>query len=333
MFEGTVILTGANGTLGLAFVAAVLKDYSSHHLILTVRKDSPSDANTAKLYTLLSQFPNAKYTIHTLDLTSLGSVVAFASNIASQVASHALRPISAIVCNAFAWSLTSGLKFTSDGYEQSFQVNYLAHFVLVLSLLESMDPAHGRVVGLSSDTHEPGASPGEVFPPTLPADIELLAKPAPDAPGEEVGRGMQRYGVSKLCVVLFVYELNRRLQKDPAYKKLRGITALAVDPGTITDSRATNRNVPAPWKFGMKYIMNPLQPLLKYVMPTLQRSSTAGKGLARLSLDYGYQGMKAVSYYQGLNPAQSSMESYDKEKSVRLWDDSVALWHQTTSNE
>ncbi|KAG6910619.1 hypothetical protein DXG01_009128 [Tephrocybe rancida] len=332
MSDGTVVLTGANGTIGLSFVASALKDYHTQHLVLTVRNDSHSDTNTAKLYAILSQFPDARYTIFTLDLASLSSVSTFVSSIAQQVSSGALKPISAIVCNAFAWSLTSGLKFTSDGYELSFQVNYLAHFVLVRGLLDSMDKTRGRVVGMSSDSHAPGGSPGEVFPPTLPDDIEALAKPPPDTAGEEVGRGMQRYGMSKLCIVMFIYELNRRLQTDPAFVQLKGITALAVDPGTIPDSRATNQAVPATWRLGTKYILNPLQPVLKYIMPSLRKSSTAGAGLARLSLGEVYPGTGAASYYQGLKPARSSKESYDEAKAAKLWDSSVALWQRESGS-
>ncbi|KAG6853194.1 hypothetical protein C0991_006183 [Blastosporella zonata] len=331
MSDGTVILTGANGTLGFAFVAAALKDYPNHHFILTVRNDKASDKNTAKLYALLSQFPDARYTIHSLDLASLTSVAIFSSSIAGKVSSKELRPISAIVCNAFAWSLTSGLKFTGDGYEQSFQVNYLSHFAIVLQLLESMDKTYGRIIGLSSDTHGPGGSSGEVFPPELPDDIEALAKPSPDNPGEEVGRGLQRYGVSKLCVVMFIYELNRKLQSDPTFGKLRGITAVAVDPGTMPDSRATSQDVPAVWNFGMKYVLSPLQPLLKYAMPSLRKSSTAGKELVQLSLADAHSGFRAASYYQGLKPANSSEESYDETKAARLWDDSIRLCEITNS--
>ncbi|KAG6901995.1 hypothetical protein C0995_005795 [Termitomyces sp. Mi166 len=324
MSEGTIVLTGANGTLGLAFVVEMLEGYPNYHLVLTVRNDRKTDVNTAKLYTMLSQFPKAKFTIHTLDLASLNSVLSFASLLTLQVSSGALRPISAIVCNAFAWSLMSGPEFTGDGFELSFQVNYLAHFVLVLQLLKSMD-THGRVVGLSSDSHGPGGSHAEVFPPAFPEDLEVLAKPPADKPGEEVGRGFQRYAVSKLCVVMFIYELNRRLQKDPVYEKSRAIKGLAVDPGTITDSRALDHDVPRTWNFGTKYVLNPSRPLLRYVMPKLRSSSAAGKSLVQLTLKESYGGKDMPSYYEGLKPAKSSKESYDEAKAAKLWDFSVAL--------
>jgi NAD(P)-dependent dehydrogenase (short-subunit alcohol dehydrogenase family) len=121
--------------------------------------------------------------------------------------------ISTIVCNAFAWTISNGLQFTGDGYELSFQVNYLSHFALILQLLRSIDKQNGRIMVLSSDTHYPGKSSLEQFSPMFPADIEKLAKPVKDAPGEEVGRGYARYGLSKLYVVMFAYELTRKLRE------------------------------------------------------------------------------------------------------------------------
>ncbi|KAG6828410.1 hypothetical protein H0H92_008074 [Tricholoma furcatifolium] len=296
--QGTVILSGANGTLGLGFVAAALKHYPTYHLILTVRNDNTSDKNTAKLYSLLSRFPTAQYTVCTLDLASLESVVTFSTSIAEKVSSGLLQPISAIVCNAFTWSLTTGMKRSVDGYEMTFQVNYLAHFGLVLRLLRSMDRTQGRVIGLSSDSHAPGGSAVEVFPPKFPDDIDLLANPLDDVPGEE----------------------------DPAFEEVKSVTAVAVDPGTLPDSRATSQNAPVLWDFAMKYILNPFQPLLKYVMPQVRKSSTAGRELVELALGAAYAGNRAAGYYQGLRPVRSCEESYDEAKTARLWESSIRLW-------
>ncbi|KAG5644134.1 hypothetical protein DXG03_009081 [Asterophora parasitica] len=302
---GTVVLTGANSTLGLAFIANALQDFPTHHFILTVRNPSPIDPNTAKLHLLLSKFPSAKYTLHTLNLASLAGVRTFSSFIASQVARGDLPPISAIVCNAFAWSISSGLQFTRDGFELSFQVNHLAHFALVLQLLDSMHKTQGRIVGLSSDSHEPGASALAVYPPGIPDDIERLARPVPDKPGEEVGRGFQRYGVSKLCVVMFVYELNRRLQAD---------------------SRAMSKDVPKAWGILMKYFLNPLQPLLKLAIPTLRNSNVAGKDLVELSLREAFAAARGTNgyYYKMSRPGKSSTKSYAETKWAKLWERSVA---------
>lgn len=207
---GTVVLTGANGSLGIAYVKSLLISFPNYTAILTVRDDSESDPNTQKLRQLIAKHPKAF--IYKLDLASLSAVTQFSAQISSRVTSGELPPISAIVCNAFAWSLNTGLKFSADGYELSFQVCYLSHFALVLRLLGSMDIVNGRVVLLASDSHDPERKNAlESYPVKFPDDPAQLAKPSPDKKGEEIGRGFQRYGLSKLCCVMFMYQLNSHL--------------------------------------------------------------------------------------------------------------------------
>lgn len=208
----SIIITGANGSLAVPSVSYLLKKYPDYTAILTVRDTSDSDPNTARLKETIAEFPKATTSIRKLDLSSLSAVQEFASTISSEIFSKTLPPIAAIVCNAYVWSISSGLKLSPDGYELSFAVNHLAHIALVLRLLGSMKP-DGRLVFLASDAHYPGKNGLEKYPPGIPDDIELLVKPEPDVAGQEVGRGFQRYGNSKLAVVMGTYELNKRLQQ------------------------------------------------------------------------------------------------------------------------
>lgn len=43
---------------------------------------------------------------------------------------------------------------SEDGYEMSFQVNYLSNFILILLLLQSMDKTNGRILIVGSWSHE-----------------------------------------------------------------------------------------------------------------------------------------------------------------------------------
>lgn len=43
---------------------------------------------------------------------------------------------------------------SGDGYEMSWQVNYLANFIFCLLVLQSMDKKAGRILIVSSSTHE-----------------------------------------------------------------------------------------------------------------------------------------------------------------------------------
>jgi NAD(P)-dependent dehydrogenase (short-subunit alcohol dehydrogenase family) len=209
---GTVIITGANGSLAIPAVGYLLSNYPTYTAILTVRDDSQKDANTVKLRSVVAKHPNAHVSIRKLDLASLSDVQAFADVLHSEIAGKGLQPLAAIICNAFTWDMSSPIKYTRDGFERAMGVNHIAHFDLTLRLLGDLDPQHGRVVFLSSESHWAGKAGFEVYPPTLPDNLELLVKPNPDKVGEEVGRGFQRYGLSKLVIVMTMYELSRRLK-------------------------------------------------------------------------------------------------------------------------
>ncbi|RTE74375.1 hypothetical protein BHE90_011175 [Fusarium euwallaceae] len=216
---GTVIITGANGSVALGFVDHILSSYPTYTLLATVR--NPSDANSTKLSNMITSKPNAKAHIEALDLSSLADVRSFAEKTAERVKSGKLPRIKAIVCNAFTWSL-SETKYTQDGLEASFQVGHLSHYLLILKLLGSMAP-DGRIMLLGSNTHYPDRPhPLTKLIAEIPEDVEEIVKPLPDEPGQEHDRGFQRYGIAKLANVLLMHDLNTRLKKacySPSFTK------------------------------------------------------------------------------------------------------------------
>lgn len=211
---GTVIITGANGSLALGFIEAFLQSYPQHTLIAAVRNPSTKDdSNTANLAKLLSKYPNAKAYIEGVDLASLADVRSFADKLIGRVSSKELPPITSIICNAFTWSLESGQKFTSDSIEATFQVCHLSHYLLILKLLGSMDTKTGRVVMLGSMTHYDIPNPVSSLVASFPENLEELVKPVQDPPNLIHDRGFQRYSNAKLANVVFAYDLNKRLQR------------------------------------------------------------------------------------------------------------------------
>jgi NAD(P)-dependent dehydrogenase (short-subunit alcohol dehydrogenase family) len=212
---GTVLLTGANSSLALPAVDRLLSTYPAHTAILTVRNDTASDPNTAKLLAIIAKYPDAKVSLRKLDLSSNSQVEEFAATLASEIKDGKFPRITTILCNAMTWSLGSGLQHAPSGTELSMQVNHIAQLSLVLRLLGSLDtaPGKGRIVFLSSEVHEPKAAGFAVYPPDIPADLDAgWARPGEDKKGEEVGRGFYRYAVSKLAVVVCSYALARRLK-------------------------------------------------------------------------------------------------------------------------
>ena len=210
---GTIIITGANGSLAIPAVKHLLTNAPSYTIVLTVRNTTTTDVNTKFLRDTLAQFPDAQTSIRKLDLADLSAVKEFAGTVAAEVADGKLPPLASIVCNAYYWNLAAPADLTTDGYEKTFQVNHLAHAALVLRLLGSFGSDGGRVVLFSSDAHWPGKNGFEKYPPALPTDLDLLVKPNKDDPPDNLGRGFQRYAISKLAIVMWMYALNRYLEK------------------------------------------------------------------------------------------------------------------------
>lgn len=174
-----------------------------------MRDFSHTDANTKKLRATLAEYSNAKASICELDLASLSSVHDFASTITTEIVDGRLPPLTSIICSAYYWNLVCGAEVTEDGYEKSFQVTHLSYVALVLRLVGKFPSDGGREVFLSSDAHRPGKKGLEKYPPAIPDDLELLIKPTQDGSVDSFEHGFQRYAVSKLALVMWMYALNR----------------------------------------------------------------------------------------------------------------------------
>lgn len=153
--KGTILLTGANGSLGSTIASQIVSqpELAAYHGLYAVR-----DANTA--HSLATALHAGKYTgSHTydtlsLDLTDLASVRAFAASINTRVAAGEIPALRAIILNAGYLEFTSQ-SWTKDGFDTSFVSNYLGHWLLTLLLLQSLDKQDGRMVIVGSESHDP----------------------------------------------------------------------------------------------------------------------------------------------------------------------------------
>ena len=132
--SGTVIITGANGGLGSAFVEKFLQSSTPYYGVFTVRGRSASSSGTLENIVFKASMPHC---IVQLELDNLASVRAFAKYVNLQVATGKFPRIRALVLNAARQSF-KGIQLTADGYEATFSINYIANFVLVLLLLLSV---------------------------------------------------------------------------------------------------------------------------------------------------------------------------------------------------
>ncbi|RYO54777.1 hypothetical protein AA0116_g9217 [Alternaria tenuissima] len=312
--SGTILLTGANGSAALWTVRYLLQHHLDKHLILTVRDTSDSDANTNLLREALAEYPKASFSIRPLDLSSLAVVHEFAKTLVDEVSAGKVPKLESIISNAFYWNLVSAIEMTNDGYEKTSQVNHIAHSVLVLRLLGSFSENGGRIVLFTSDTHWPGKSPLEKIKPMIPANLDELAKPPPDEPEDHMAHGQNRYALSKLAILMWMYALNRHLQKSPRFAN---ITAVAINPGNLSDSRALRVNTPAMIQMMSKYIIRPLRPLLRFTDPTMRTSSEAGTDIAKLAVNEacpGYRGFLTL-----LKEDTSSPDSLNETVQEDIW--------------
>ncbi|KAF1999179.1 short-chain dehydrogenase/reductase-like protein sdr [Amniculicola lignicola CBS 123094] len=310
---GSVLLTGANGSLAIPAVSYLLSKYPSCTAILTIRNVTEQGGTTARLRETIASFPHAHVSIRQLDLASLSSIQTFAAEVHADVVDGKLPPLIAIICNAYTWCINGGIQYSEDGFERSMAVNYLGHFALILRLLNNMDRS-GRIMFLSSESHEPGRAGFEKYPPVLPGDLDLLVHPPPDRKGEEVGRGFLRYGLSKLATVMGMYELQRRLKTTEDFKE---IAVIAMDPGGLLDSKTfAGPDVPALWTTIIN-VLNWLQPLLKLLKPTLRRTAHAAEDLIDLSIDPKFAGQEG--HFEMNRKVASSPASMDESMQAALW--------------
>lgn len=119
-----------------------------------------------------------------------------------------------------------GLSFelTVDGIERTFSVNHLGHFYLT-DLLKNVliDSAYSRVVVVSSESHRFPTLYREAF------DLSILPLQKSDY------YSILAYNQSKLCNLLFAFELNRRYSKF-------GVFCNAVHPGNLISTGLTRHS-------------------------------------------------------------------------------------------
>ena len=117
--------------------------------------------------------------------------------------------------------------------------------------------------------------------------------------------------------------LNER--KDP---NLRHITAVAINPGNLSDSRALQTNTPTMLYYLSKFVIRYLRPLLRFMDPTMRTAAEAGADVVDLATEKVYPGERG--YFTLLKRDESAPESRDQERQRNLWVKS-AQWAQINS--
>lgn len=108
------------------------------------------------------------------------------------------------------------------------------------------------------------------------------------------------------------------------------ITAVAINPGNLTDSRALRTNTPQMLGYLSRFIVQPLRPLLRLIDPTTRTAAEAGADVVDLATNTAYP--RERGYFTLLRKDDSSPESNDEEKQLSLWVKS-AEWAKITRKD
>jgi len=180
---------------------------------------------------------------------------------------------------------------TAEGFEMTFGVNHLGHFLLTSILLDRLaESAPSRVVTLASDAHK-GARKGLDFD---------------DLQASEGYSSMGAYCRSKLANIYFTRELARRVES-------RGITAYAVHPGVVASGFGRDGDI--------KGFMGALFGLARPFMITEEKGARTSLHVATAPAAE----LESGAYYAKSRAAKVASIARDDDAARKLWEVSERL--------
>ncbi len=299
MNKKTVIITGANSGLGFECAKHIAKQDGDWHILMACR--DMNKGNRAKKE-IIDATGNKNISVCVLDLASFESIHEFVEKFAKSN----LPPLHGLINNA-GMQIMNGLEYTKDNYEITFGTNHLGPFLLTNLLLKQFE-SPGRIIVVSSGTHDPETLEGKYNKP-----IFLGAKKLANPQSEKEMSGMQRYSTSKLCNLMFSYKLAELLaEKD--------ITVNAYDPAAVPATNLLN-SVKNPF---LRWSLKTSTKLFKVFGVKISTPEISGSAMARLLLEEKLEHTTG-SYFQISEEKKSSKQSYDKQLQNELWQDSLKL--------
>lgn len=309
----TILITGGHSGIGIECCKVLASKYK-YNLILAGRSPERME-NFAK--ELIKSY-GIKVSVLAMDTSSLASVRSGAAHCRKMIETGTVDKLHAIICNAGV-RLNGAPTYTVDGCEETLATNYLGH-VLLLELLVDSIADNGRIIFTASGTHDPDTADGKLMGVADEYDAVGLANTGKDG-AKPVSRG-KLYATSKLYMILYAYELDRRLRKTGS-----SISSIAFDPGA-TSGTGFLRNMPKPvqWLASSAF----MSWVMKKSGVTIGDIKFSGECLARVTADLEYANGSG-KYFQTndgkLTERRSSKLSYDEQRALKLWKDTKTLIH------
>jgi NAD(P)-dependent dehydrogenase (short-subunit alcohol dehydrogenase family) len=274
MLKGkTCLVTGA--TSGLGAVTALELARRGGTVVVAGR----SARKVAAQADAIRQETGARVETAVADLASLGEVRRLAAEVAGR-----FDRLDLLVNNAGTYLFERTL--TPDGLEKTFAVNYLSHFLLTNLLLDRLRASpSARIVSLSSVAHRDGAIEWD------------------NLQGERRYERLDAYARSKLAILMFTYELARRLAGTR-------VTANAVHPGIVATGLGGEGDFVRGW------LRVRVRNLLK--RGSMLTPEQGARAIVHAATAPELEGVSGRYLDQGQD-VKSSPASYDEAVAARLW--------------
>lgn len=270
----TVVVTGASAGIG----AAAARRFRA--LGATVAVVGRSPRKTAAVAAAIGAEP------HVADFSRLGDVRRLAGTLAARY------PRIDVLANN-AGGIFSRHVLTADGHETTFQVNYLAPFLLTMLLMDRLAAApDARVISTASVIYR-----------SARIDLDDLARTG----GRY--RAMTAYGTSKVAIVLFTRELARRAQGT-------SVTASAFHPGMVISEVARDTRLAPLAGVAMR------TGLTRVVLSTPEQGAAP---LLRLATAPDPQSVNGVYFHRFKPEEPRNKQAADPGLASRLWEHSHQL--------
>jgi retinol dehydrogenase-14 len=275
IMKGKVVLV-TGGTSGIGRAAALELASQGATLVFTYRDKTRGEKTLAEI---MQATGNGDVHMLDLDLASLASVRKAADGFRKE-----FSRLDVLINNAGGYF--GYRKTTAEGYEYTFGVNHLGHFLLTNLLKDLLVSSRARIINVSSEAQRTGQ---------IHFDDLML---------EESFTGFRAYAQAKLANILFTYELDRRWEGT-------GITVNAAHPGAV-NTNFGNESKPF-FRF-----------LMKLGKPFLKSPAKGADTIVYLASSPEVEGVSG-KYFAYRKEIRSNRESYDREIWKRLWEVSEKL--------